>query len=116
MPRAPDALVRPSPEMTSPRTNNTNATATAVAVAATAATTTFQSQLNHTAAGPPEHKPFLFTYELSTSTTLNYDAYRTAKRISEMVLALLGTMEGLRLKDIAITRYGGGGVVILTSH
>lgn len=49
-------------------------------------------------------KPFLFTYELSTSSTLNYDAYRTARRISKMVLAMLGTMEGLQLKDIAITR------------
>lgn len=53
--------------------------------------------------GQETHKPFLFTYELSTSITLNYDAYRTAKRISEMVLTLLRTMEGLRLKDIAIT-------------
>lgn len=50
------------------------------------------------------HKPYLFTYELSTSATLNYDAYRTARRISEMVLTLLRTMDGLELKDIAITR------------
>lgn len=61
---------------------------------------------------PPEppgnatHKPYLFTYELSTSATLNYDAYRTARRIAEMVLTLLRTMDGLRLKDIAITRSG----------
>ena len=54
------------------------------------------------------HKPYLFTYELSTSATLNYDAYRTARRISDMVLTLLRTMEGLQLKDIAITRYGMG--------
>jgi hypothetical protein len=65
---------------------------------------------------PAVHKPFLFTYELSASTTLNYDAFRTAQRISNMVLALLQTMDGLRLKDIAITRWDGalggkGGIV-----
>ena len=75
MPRAPAVAVRPSPEMAARADHNATA-----------------------------HKPYLFTYELSASTTLNYDAYRTANRISEMVLALLRTMDGLRLKDVAITR------------
>ena len=49
------------------------------------------------------HKPYLFTYVQSSSTVQNYDAYRTACRIAEMVLVLLKTMEGLTLRDIAIT-------------
>jgi hypothetical protein len=49
------------------------------------------------------HKPYLFTYVQSSSTEQNFDAYRTACRIAEMVLVLLRTMGGLRLRDIAIT-------------
>lgn len=57
------------------------------------------------------NKPYLFTYVQSSSTVQNYDAYRTACRIAEMVLVLLRTMDGLRLRDIAITsRWVGCGV------
>ncbi len=52
-----------------------------------------------------QNKPYLFTYVQSSSTVQNYDAYRTACRISEMVLTFLRSPElpGLRLQDIAIT-------------
>ena len=40
------------------------------------------------------HKPYLFPYVQSSSTVQNYDAYRTACRIAEIVLTLLDTYKG----------------------